>query len=390
MLESPAKTIPAINSVREPGSYQMCTRCVMDTTDTEIKFTKSGVCNHCEEAAVRIANEVVAGQKGKQTLEAIAARVKAAGRNRDYDCVIGVSGGVDSTMVAYHVKELGLRPLAVHLDNGWNSELAVHNIRETLDRLDIDLYTHVIDWNEFRDIQLSFFKASVPNCEIPTDHAINALLIRTAIKHRIRYIFVGSNIATEGIMPISWGHYNQDLKHLKAIHKRFGTVRMKTFPQMSPWLIFRAFFVNKIKWVRPLNYIDFRKNEAKELIQNELGWRDYGGKHYESIFTRFFQGYFLPTKFGFDKRKPHLSSMIASGEISRGEALRLLEKDVYGTVSVAEDKAFVVKKFGLTESEFDALVALPPKKHTDYPSNFYWIHEMQGLKRVIKSVATRV
>jgi N-acetyl sugar amidotransferase len=315
--------------------------------------------------------------------------MKRNGQGREYDCIIGVSGGVDSTTVAYHVKRLGLRPLALHLDNGWDSELAVDNIKRTLDKLGIDLYTHVIDWEEFRDLQLSFLKASVPNLEIPTDHAISSLLLNTAVKKGIKHIVMGGNLSTEGIMPISWGYYNQDLRHIRAVHRRFGTRKLRTFPRLSLLRYLWVFLVRGVRYLPILNCLDYDKAKAKELIQEELGWRDYGGKHYESIYTRFFQGYILPVKFGFDKRKAHLSTLIASGQITREQALQEMTKDAYGTPELlAQDREFVIKKFGLTESEFEAIMKAPPKRHTDYPSNHYIFHELKGLKEWFKRLAT--
>lgn len=376
--------------LRLSPAHRTCDRCIMDTSDPEIQFDAKGECNHCRDYDSRASKELFVGTERELRLEKMVNRIKKEGRGRDYDCIIGVSGGVDSTMVAYHMKQLGLRSLAVHLDNGWNSELAVCNIKQTLDTLGIDLLTHVIDWDEFRDLQLSFLKASVPNCEIPTDHAINALMINTAMKTGTRFILNGSNLATEAIMPLAWGYHNQDLKHVRAIHRRFGSVPLKTFPTLSLSRFVWAIMVRGIKLVPILNYLNYNKSEAKALIQSELGWRDYGGKHFESIYTRFFQGYLLPRKFGYDKRRAHLSTLIASGQMTRDEALREMQQDAYGGNDLEQDRQFVIKKFGLTEGEFEDIMNAPAKRHTEYPSNYFIYEELKSLKNIFKRIATRV
>jgi N-acetyl sugar amidotransferase len=361
----------------------------MDTSDPEISFDERGRCNHCRNYEIRVASEVFRGEEGKRRLDALLQRVRARGRGRDYDCIIGVSGGVDSTMVAYTVRELGLRPLAVHFDNGWDSELAVDNIKKTLDRLGIDLQTHVVDWEEFRDLQLSFLKASVANCEIPTDHAITALLFNAAARHGIRYIFGGGNVATEGILPFSWGYYNWDRKHLEAIHRRFGTVPLKTTPRISLSRFVYLVFARGIRLIPILNYVDYNKTEAMKLIQEKLCWRYYGGKHYESIYTRFFQGYILPVKFGFDKRRAHLATLVCSGEMSREDALREMEKDPYGNANLLrEDREFVIKKFGLTEDAFAELMERPVRSYRDYPNHSFLFHTLRDMRSRFKKVAT--
>lgn len=387
LIENP-RGRSAVYVTSEPG-YRICTYCIMDTTDPEITFDDAGCCNHCVRCRERIVNEKHIGEEGRTRLDEMVAKIKSHGRGKEYDCIIGVSGGVDSTTVAYHVKRLGLRPLALHLDNGWNSELAVDNIKQTLERLDIDLFTHVIDWEEFRDLQLSFLKASVPNCEIPTDHAINALLINTALKRGVKYVLHGGNVATEGIMPISWGYYNQDLKHLRAVHRRFGSKRLRTLPQISLYRFVSAIMVRGVKYIPILNYLDYNKQRAKDLIQSELGWRDYGGKHYESIYTRFFQGYILPTKFGIDKRRAHLSTLICSGEITRKQALEEMRLTPYREAALEQDTEYVIKKFGLTKHEFARLLEMPPQRHADYPSNELFFHQLKALKAIFKRVATR-
>jgi N-acetyl sugar amidotransferase len=361
----------------------------MDTTDPRIRFDAAGLCNHCTDHLQRVARQLLPADQRQHALDALAERIKLEGHGKDYDCIIGVSGGVDSTTVAYTAKNLGLRPLAVHFDNGWNSELAVDNIKKTLDVLGIELYTYVVDWAEFKDLQLSFLKASVPNAEIPTDHGITATLFNTARKFGTRFILSGSNLATEGIMPLAWGHFNQDLRHLKAVHRRFGTVPLKTLPGISVPGYLRDVFMKKVRQIPFLNYIDYNKDEAKELLARELGWRDYGGKHYESIWTRFFQGYYLPVKFGFDKRKAHFSSLICSGAMTRDQALEALKQPIYDPALLAEDRAFVLKKLGLSEAQFQAILDAPPAKHTAYPSHAFLFETLAVFKNAFRTIATQ-
>jgi N-acetyl sugar amidotransferase len=370
-------------------NYQICTRCVMDTSDPEIEFDGQGYCNHCTAALERMRRQLLPPDQRKAALADLVEKVRADGRGKRYDCIIGVSGGVDSTTTAYMVKKLGLRPLAVHFDNGWNSELAVDNIKNTLDILDIPLYTYVVDWEEFRDLQISFLKASVANCEAPTDHGLTATLFRSAHREGLRYILSGSNIVTEAIMPLSWGHYNQDLRHLKALHRRFGTIPLRTMPTISiPHYLYYV-FLRGMRQIPFLNYIEYDKQVYKELLIRELGWRDYGGKHYESVWTRFFQGYYLPTKFGFDKRRPHLSTLICSQQMTRDAALAELEEPIYEAGLLRQDMEFVIKKFGMTEQEFKSILRMPLKLPTDYPSNYFFFHKLQRYKNIFRAIATK-
>lgn len=360
----------------------------MDTSDPDISFDDQGVCNHCRHYARRVATEVHTGEEGSRRLQAIVDRIGEAGKGRDYDCIVGVSGGADSTTVAWTARRLGLRPLAVHFDNGWNSELAVANIRAVLQALDIDLTTYVVDWEEFRDLQLAFLRASVANCEIPTDHAINAVLYRSAADHGVRYVLGGGNVSTEGILPPSWGYYNLDLRQIIAIHRRYGTVPLRTFPTLSlPRLLYYV-FVKRIRTIPILNYIDYNKSEAVERLHREFGWRDYGGKHYESVYTRFFQGYILPVKFGFDKRRAHLATRVCAGQMSREEALREMERDPYAGSDLRGDMEFVIKKLGLTGEEFEGLMKAPVKSYRDYPSNHHFFDGMKSLRSAFKQIAT--
>lgn len=350
-------------------TYQICMRCVMDTSDWDIRFDDDGVCSHCHSYERRAAVELLSPVHARAALTRVVEQMRRDGQGKPYDCIIGVSGGIDSTMVALTVKELGLRPLAIHLDNGWNAELAVSNIERCLKTLKIDLYTHVIDWEEFRDLQLSLIRSSIANIELVTDHAILALLFQTASKNGIGYIISGGNIVTEAVMPRNWMYDSRDLRLILSVHRRFGTAPVKTYPHCT--LAHYAYYIlgRRIKYVPILNYIDYNKHQAKQIIIDKLGWKDYGGKHFESIFTRFFQAYILPRKFGFDKRRPHLSTLILSGQLTRGEALSELEQDPYPPDLLKEDLLFFLKKMRLSPQEFEAIMAAPVRTFRDYPSN---------------------
>lgn len=366
--------------------YQACVRCIMDTrADPSILFDASGVCNHCQRYDELLSTRVIAGEPGRKALGRLVEAMKAAGRGRDYDCIIGVSGGVDSTYVAYLVRNLGLRPLAIHFDNGWNSELAVKNIERVLKKLDIDLYTYVVDWEEFRDLQVAFLKASTPDGEIPTDHAIYALLWREATRRGIRFIVSGMNFATESVSVPDWSYGHSDWRYVKDVHRRFGTVRLRTYPHFSlPWL----FYVNILRGVRSvsiLNYVDYHKEQAMELLSKELGWVYYGGKHHESIYTRFYQGYVLPTKFGVDKRYGHLSDLVNAGQTTREQALAEIAGPPYPLDEQQRDLEYVVKKLGLTRERFDEIMRLPPKTFRDYRNSYgfvqllkRWVNRLRG------------
>lgn len=347
--------------------YRMCNRCVMDTTDPDIVFDKDGICNHCSNA-INIYKSIVDDKERSKKLNVIVDQIKSSAKGKEYDCVIGVSGGVDSTYVAYLVKELGLKPLAVHLDNGWNSELAVSNIEKALKILDIDLYTYVLDWEEFKDLQISFLKASTPHCEHPTDHAIVALLYKIASQHNIKYILYGSNTSTESIAVKSWSGGQLDWKYIKNVHKKFGTHKLKNYPSVSGigLLYYRKF--KRIQTINILDYVDYNKTLATQLLEEKLGWIYYGGKHHESIYTKFFQTYILPKKFNIDKRKTHLSPLICNGEISREEALNELKKDTCTNEELISDKEYVVKKLGITIEQFEEIMNEKVKSFYDYTS----------------------
>lgn len=351
--------------------YKMCTTSVMDTSDIEITFDDEGVCNHVTEYRKWEKEVKLDPTQAAAALEKMVQMLKKEGEGKDYDCIMGLSGGVDSSYLSYYAtKILGLRPLVVHVDTGWNSELAVNNIQNIVERLGLDLHTLVIDWEEMRDLQLSFFKASIANLDIPQDHAFIASLYQEAKKYGIKYILNGGNMATESILPNSWGYDASDPLHLTSIHEKFGSVKLKSYPIYTNFKkLFYYPFVTRMETLRPLELIDYNKNEAKKLLMEQLGWRDYGGKHYESKFTKFFQAHYLPHKFGFDKRKAHTSSLIVSGQLTRIEALEELKLPLYDPIELEEDKLYFAKKLGVSIEEFERIMALPPTFYTDYPNS---------------------
>lgn len=349
--------------------YRICNRCAMDTSDLEIEFKADGTCNHCEKYFDRIGEFVYEDSNKSQLLDNLVKAIKKDGKGKKYDCLIGISGGVDSTYVAYLVKNLGLNPLAIHLDNGWNSELAVSNIEKTLNKLGIDLHTYIIDWEEFKDLQLSFLKASIPGMEVPTDHAITAILYQTAIKFNIKHIILGANNSSELIMAPGWSEVEaqRDWKLIKNIHKKFGTHKLKTFPHFS-WLDFYYYLgVKKIKVSSILDLINYSKDEAINVLQEKLDWQYYGGKHYESIYTRFTQGYIQPVKFKFDKRRAHYSNLICRGDIERSKVLKILEKSPYPNEEMLkEDTEYFKSKLNLSDEQFDKIMNDEIKSYKDY------------------------
>lgn len=367
-------------------SQSICTRCILDTSDRDIEFDDNGVCNHCREVDWMLKRQTLGEEESKRRLESLCDTIRREGEGKPYDCLMGLSGGVDSSYVAYLAKQLRLRPLAVHFDNGWDSELAVKNIHRIVSTLEFDLQTYVIDWEEFRDLQRAFIKAGVIDIEMLTDHAILASVFRIASENNIRYIFSGVNVATEYGMPRSWTWFKQDFKNIRAIHNRFGEVRLKTFPRLGTWkwLLLR-YFGSNYRFVDILNHLDYKKGNAMAVLEDKLGWQYYGGKHYESLFTQFYQAYILPLKFKVDKRRAHLSSLIRNGEITRGEALREIEKPLYDPVLLRTHKAYVLKKLGFSEEEFDAIMQEPPRAHDDFPSDMPLVNLLLKIKGAFRS-----
>jgi len=362
--------------------YQICKRCVMDTTVPDIVFDENGICNNCKDYFEKDNKIVFKGEEGRNKFQEIAEKIKIDGKTNRYDCIVGVSGGTDSSYVAYLAKKSDLRVLLVHIDNGWNSEISEKNIQNIVEKTGFDYCKYEVDWEEFRDLQIAYLKASVMDIEVITDHAIKAAIYDIASKNGIKFILSGSNIATEGIMPKSWVHTKEDLRNLEAIHKRYGEIKLKTYPKMGLSKFVSYILLKGIQNVSPLDYVEYDRKEAKRILQSEFGWEDYGRKHSESIFTRFYQGYILPRKFNIDKRKAHLSTLICSGQITREEALKELGKPFYEEDELERDKKYVLEKLNLSEKDFEELMKLPIKRHDEYATN-EWIYSLLRRLKVL-------
>lgn len=367
-------------------AYQVCSRCVMDTSDAEIEFDQNGVCNHCRKFDAVTSKRWHPDDEGARLWNAKLGEIRAAGRDKEYDCIIGLSGGVDSSYLALKAKDWGLRPLVVHVDAGWNSELAVSNIECVVKACDYDLQTIVIDWPEMRDLQTAFLKSGVANQDVPQDHAFFANLYDYATRNKVRYILSGGNIATESIFPASWHGDAMDAINLKAIHKQFGSRPLQRYRTISFLEYYLTYpFLHGMRTVRPLNYMPYSKGAAITELE-KTGWRAYGRKHGESRFTKLFQNYYLPEKFGFDKRRPHYASLIVSQQMTRQEALEALTEPLYTPAELSADLEFFYKKLGLTQAEFDRYLREPNRDYSDFAN---W----DGRKRVLKTVqdiATRL
>lgn len=358
--------------------YQQCAISVMDTiSDPDISFDQNGVSNYFHDYQQAKKTSVFEGEKGKQKFDDITRIIKNDSKS-EYDCILGVSGGVDSTYLAYLAKQCDLRVLCVHFDNGWNSELAVVNIQNIVEKCGFDLHTYVMDWEEFRDVQRAYFKANVIDIEAVTDIAIFSALDMICHRYGIKHILDGRNVATEHTLPKSWRC--KDSANLRDIHRQFGTTHLKKYPLLGPvrGRIRRKFRATK-SWPL-LNYVDYDKTRTKEIITAELKWKDYGGKHYESVFTRFYQGYILPEKFHVDKRKAHLSDLIFSGQITKNEALEQLRKPIYPLGLLEQDYDFVLKKLGFSSNEFEAYLNAPSVPHSNYHVNRTIFDEFPILK----------
>jgi N-acetyl sugar amidotransferase len=358
----------------------------MDTSDSRISFNEYGVCDHVTDFYQNVLPKWHPDELGDAELQAIIAKIKTDGYNREFDCILGLSGGVDSSyMLHLAVKEFGLRPLVFHVDGGWNSELAVHNIHVLVDKLGVDLFTEVINWEEMRDFQLSWFKAGVPHLDIPQDHAFIATLYKFADLHNIKYILNGGNISTECVRnPMEFFYYGTDMIHIRDIIRRFSTVKMKTYP-FSSILRHKIYlrYIRRIKVVRPLNYRPYIKAEAVRLLESEYGWKPYPQKHFESRFTRFYESYWLPERFGFDTRRVQLSSLILTGQMARDEALKQLETPAYDPATIGQDFEYVATKLRISTDELNSYFTMPKK--------FYWDYNNQESlfnvgARVLKSV----
>ena len=353
--------------------YQICTNCVMDTTDSKIVFDAKGVCDHCNNFYNNILPYWHPDESSAKELESIVAQIKKAGKNKKYDCIIGLSGGVDSSYLLYLAKEkLGLRPL-VSLLYGWNTDIANNNIQRLINGLNLDIHTEVVDWDEMSDLQLAFFKSQVPYQDIQ-DHAIFAALYNYAAKNDFKYVITGANYSSECIRePVEWAHVN-DLTLIKDIHNIFGTRPLKNFPicGMFKYRLYYRYFKG-MKIIQPLNLIPYHKEEAINELQQKFGWERYQNKHFESVFTRFYEGYWLLEKFGFDKRRAHFSSLIVTGQLSRKDALELLKHPPYPLEDALKDMEFVANKLGITKTEFEEIMKGENKSYKDYRSEMFWI-----------------
>jgi len=349
--------------------YRICTNCVMDTTDMKITFDEKGVCDHCNDFYKNVLPNWHTDERGRRELEAIVAKIKEEGNGKEFDCILGMSGGVDSSYLLHvAVTELGLKPLVFHVDGGWNSEIAVNNIQVMVEKLGLDLYTEVIDWEEMKDFQLAFFKSGVPHVDLPQDHAFVATLYNFADKYKIKYILNGGNISTECVRnPMDWLYYGTDMSQINDIISQFGTVKMKTYP-FSP--VFRHKFylryIKGVKVVKPLNYIPYVKDDAVKLLEKEYGWKPYPQKHFESRFTKFYEGYWLPERFGFDTRKVQFSSLILTGQMSREEALEKLKKPPYDPDTIEDDFKYIFTKLGITREKLLEYFNMKKKFYWDY------------------------
>ena len=347
----------------------------MDTTDPRIFFNEQGECNHCQNFDLVLSKKWFPNQIGEHKIDEIVSKIKENGRGKDYDCIIGLSGGLDSSYLAYKASQFDLRILAVHVDAGWNSELAVQNIENIVKKCGLDLFTHVVDWSDMRDLHYAFFKAQVPNQDIPQDHAFFAALYNFATKHSIEYVLHGSNIATESVLPKAWGYNAMDSRHIKAIHKLYGKSRLNDYPFVNFFqLNFYYPYIKRMKVAKLLNYMPYTVKAAIKELEEKVDYRYYGGKHFESRFTKFFQAHFLPHRFGYDKKMAHLSALILSHQLTREEALREFKNPVYNSTTLEEDRSYFIKKLGIDEEEYEQIMRGRTFEHDEYESN-KWVFE---------------
>lgn len=358
--------------------YQICTNCVMDTTDSKIIFDKNGVCDHCNTFYNDILPFWHTDEKGNKVLQEIIDKIKKEGEGKDFDCLMGMSGGIDSSYLLYVMKEkFGLRPLVFHVDAGWNSQIAVNNIERLVDGLELDLYTEVINWEEIKDLQLAFFKSGVPHIDVPQDHSFFATMYKFASKHKIKYILTGGNYSTECVRnPLEWMYYQSDSIQLRDIYKKHGTGKLKDYPVTNIlWHKVYLPYIKGIKLIRPLDYIPYNKDEAMQLLVDKFGYQKYPQKHFESRFTRFYEAFWLPSKFGFDTRKVQYSSLILTGQMTREEAIQNLTKPAYDELTIKQDFEYIATKLGITIKELQTYLDAPNKTYKDYKSqeNIYSI-----------------
>ena len=348
---------------------RICINCVMDQTDAAIKFDGSGVCDHCNTFYNQIKPNWHTGKKGQARLDQMIVDIRKSAKSKDFDCIIGMSGGIDSSYLVYAAKELmGLRPLVFHVDAGWNSQIAVNNIERIVDGLSLDLFTEVIDWGEMQDLQRSFFRSGVPHIDTPQDHAFFATMYKFAAKHGIKNILTGANYSTECIRnPLEWMYYQSDATQIRDIHRQFGERQLKSFPLTSiAWHKVWLPYVRGIRVLRPLNFMPYVKADARQLLMERFGWQPYAQKHFESRFTKFYESFWLPERFGFDVRKVQLSSLIVTGQMSRADALAELSKPSYDPNLITQEIEFIANKLEISEGELHSYMTLPKKTYRDY------------------------
>ncbi|KAF7788281.1 hypothetical protein PRUB_a2905 [Pseudoalteromonas rubra] len=351
------------------SQHTICTNCVMDTTDSKITFDENGVCDHCNTFYTDIKPNWHTDEKGWAEISKIAEDIKKEGQGKEFDCIIGMSGGIDSSYLVYLAKvKLGLRPLVFHVDAGWNSQQAVHNIEQIVDRLGLDLYTEVIDWEEMKDLQLSFFKSGVSHTDTPQDHAFFATMYKFASKHKIKHILTGGNYSTECIRnPMEWMYFQSDSRQIKDIQKKFGTKKLKNFPLTNIlWHKVYLPYIKGIKVYRPLDFMPYDKEEATQFLVDNYGYQRYAQKHFESRFTRFYEAYWLYEKFGYDTRKVQYSSLIVTGQMTREDALERLKKPPYDPETIQDDFNYIANKLSITPEELKGYLDAPNKTYKDY------------------------
>lgn len=353
----------------------------MDTSDSKIKFDANGVCDHCNTFFESIQPHWNPDERGWCQIKKIAEDIKKEGKGKEFDCIIGMSGGIDSSYLVYLAKvKLGLRPLVFHVDAGWNSQQAVHNIEQIVDRLELDLYTEVIDWEEMKDLQLSFFKSGVPHIDTPQDHAFFATMYKFASKHNIKHILTGGNYSTECVRnPIEWMYFQSDSRQIKDIQKKFGTRKLKKFPLTNIlWHKVYLPYIKGIKVYRPLDFMPYNKEEATRFLVDNFGYQRYAQKHFESRFTRFYESFWLYEKFGFDTRKVQYSSLILTGQMTREEALNNLNKPPYDPDTIDEDFNYIANKLGISKEELNSYLKAPNKTYRDY-KNQQFIYDLGAM-----------
>lgn len=346
----------------------ICKRCAMDSTIPGVTFDERGYCSECEKYFSKLKHAPFYEGNGETKLKELIKEIKVKGEKNKYDCIVGLSGGIDSSYVLHLVVKNGLRPLVVHLDNGWNAEISENNIKKMVKKLGVEMKSFVVDWNEFKELQKSFLYASTPHCEHPTDHAILGLIYKLAAENNVEYIISGSNVNTEGI-GVSVGSIGQrDWKYIKGVHKKYSEKKLKNYAHftMMNMMYYKVF--KKQKTINILDYIDYKKDEVMDFLNKEYGWEYYGGKHYESVYTRFFQAYILPVKFGIDKRKAHFSSLIMSGQMSRVDALEALKDNPYPNDMFQNDKKVFLEKMEMSEDEFEKIMNMKGNKFEDFDS----------------------